>query len=142
MTCRIYNIKSILNFTAPDFQSKIYSHIFRIIFVLVFMLRLKMEIIMLKKTDTEHIARLAAISLEDCDTEKLTSQLSELITYASVLKELDDAPNTPHAFAALSELREDCPGVSLDYGEVLHNAPSKENGFISATKLFNNDKQT
>lgn len=98
---------------------------------------------MITIADTEHIARLSALSLSENDIVRLTSQLEEIAAYASVLKELDTSKTEPPSSVKLSELRTDdviYPGGSLSKEEILINTPAFSNGYISVPKIISDEK--
>ncbi|MCJ7624629.1 MAG: Asp-tRNA(Asn)/Glu-tRNA(Gln) amidotransferase subunit GatC [Anaerolineaceae bacterium] len=84
----------------------------------------------LTKEEVEHIAKLARLELTEIEVEKFQRQLSDVLDYFVRLQELDtsDILPTSSVLPARGVMREDEPAASLEQGDVLRNAPQKENG--------------
>lgn len=79
-----------------------------------------------------HVAGLARLSLDGVDVERLTGQMSSIIEYVELLKELDvtGIPATAHARPQPLPMREDTPQPGLTQDEALAGAPVRKGGFV------------
>jgi len=91
----------------------------------------------LTRSQVEHVARLARLSLSEPETVAFTEQLSRILEHVESLNRLDaaDVPPTYHAVALQNVLREDKPHVSLDRDKVLAQAPQAEAGCFKVPKI-------
>ncbi|MFZ5816042.1 MAG: Asp-tRNA(Asn)/Glu-tRNA(Gln) amidotransferase subunit GatC [Bacillota bacterium] len=91
----------------------------------------------LTRSQVEHVARLARLSLTEAEMETYTEQLSRILEHVESLNRLDtaDVPPTYHAVALQNVLREDKPHVSLDRAKVLDQAPQTEAGCFKVPKI-------
>lgn len=82
----------------------------------------------ISRSDVEHVARLARLSLSDEEIDLFTDQLGDILDHAARVSELatGDVPPTAHPIPLENVLRPDevRPGVERD--EVLEQAPSAE----------------
>ncbi len=89
---------------------------------------------MLSKSKVLHIANLARIELTENEITRLQSLLSETLEYIDILNELDliNIEPTSQVTGLENIWREDKIGETqtLTQGEVLSNAPQKENGYF------------
>ncbi|HPI67247.1 MAG TPA: Asp-tRNA(Asn)/Glu-tRNA(Gln) amidotransferase subunit GatC [bacterium] len=112
---------------------------------------------MLTKSDVEHIADLAKISLTNDEVEKYQAQLDRILDYMNKLKEVD-TQNVPTADGGTIDLtnvwREDeeklrnkevaCPplaspsgdGRQEKFGELIDMAPEVEKGQVKVRSVF------
>jgi aspartyl-tRNA(Asn)/glutamyl-tRNA(Gln) amidotransferase subunit C len=86
----------------------------------------------LSSDDVRHIARLARLRLTPEETERMRSQLSDILAHFQSLADVDTEGVEPtgHALEAHSIMREDESRPSLLREQVLANAPHPEGEFI------------
>lgn len=82
------------------------------------------------KQEVEHVARLARLELSEQEKEKLTEQLSGILTYVEKLNELTTSGVEPtaHVLDINNVMRDDQPVESLSQEQALANAPDKAAG--------------
>ena len=82
--------------------------------------------------DVQHIARLARISLEEGEVERLAGQLSGILDHFEALASADTTGVEPtaHPLPLANVMREDEGAPSLPRSEVLRNAPQQEDGYF------------
>ena len=92
----------------------------------------------ISKQEVEHVARLARLELSEQDKEKLTDQLSNILTYVEQLNGLDTAGVTPtsHVLDINNVMRDDTPMDSLPQERALANAPEKAAGHYKVPKII------
>ena len=90
------------------------------------------------KQEVEHVARLARLELSEQDKDKLTDQLSNILTYVEKLNELDTTGVAPtsHVLDISNVMRSDEPGESLTQERALANAPEKAAGHYKVPKII------
>jgi aspartyl-tRNA(Asn)/glutamyl-tRNA(Gln) amidotransferase subunit C len=90
------------------------------------------------KQEVEHVARLARLDLSEQEKEKLTDQLSNILTYVEKLNELNTAGVEPtaHVLDINNVMRDDIPGESLSRERALANAPEKAAGHYKVPKII------
>ncbi len=79
-----------------------------------------------------HLAKLAALSLDDGEADRLTSDLARIADYVEQLESLDTegVPPTAHVQLDRMPLREDETRPGLSHEEALSQAPrTEEEGF-------------
>ena len=93
------------------------------------------------KTDVEKIAKLAKLKFTENEKEKLTEELTEIITYVEKLNELDLENVTPtsHVLDLKNVMRDDEVKPGLNQEEILMNAPARHGGFFSVPKVISVD---
>jgi len=80
---------------------------------------------MIDREHVLHVARLARLSLDDEEVERMARELSGILEHVEAIGELDlegVAPTT-HVVALENVLRADEPGPSLDRADALAGAP-------------------
>ncbi len=79
-----------------------------------------------------HIARLARLGLTKTEVDSLSEQLSNILEYFEVLRQVDttDVPPTTQSIDLLNVLKSDEVETSLPQSQVLANAPRKEGDFF------------
>ncbi|HET7319891.1 MAG TPA: Asp-tRNA(Asn)/Glu-tRNA(Gln) amidotransferase subunit GatC [Nitrospirota bacterium] len=92
----------------------------------------------ISKQEVEHVAKLARLELTDQEKEKLTDQLSNILTYVEKLNELDTkgVEPTAHVLDINNVMRNDEPGESLTQERALANAPDKAAGHYKVPKII------
>ena len=92
----------------------------------------------ISKQEVEHVAKLARLELTGQEKEKLTDQLSNILTYVEKLNELDTkgVEPTAHVLDINNVMRNDEPGESLTQERALANAPDKAAGHYKVPKII------
>ena len=90
------------------------------------------------KQEVEHVAKLALLELSEQEKEKLTDQLSNILTYVEKLNELDTkgVEPTSHVLDINNIMRDDVAGESLTQERALANAPEKAAGHYKVPKII------
>jgi len=88
--------------------------------------------------EVEHVARLARLRLTPAEIEKMRAQLSNILAYIDMLKEVDitDVPPTAQVTDLLNILRADEVRPSLPREDVLANAPDQQDGMFRVKAIF------
>ncbi|HTG01540.1 MAG TPA: Asp-tRNA(Asn)/Glu-tRNA(Gln) amidotransferase subunit GatC [Nitrospirota bacterium] len=88
--------------------------------------------------EVEHVAKLARLEFSDEEKEKLTEQLSNILTYVEKLNELDTAGVEPtsHVLDISNVMRDDAAAASLPQDRALANAPEKAAGHYKVPKII------
>ncbi len=75
-----------------------------------------------------HVARLASLSLDEGEADRLAGELATIVEYVAQLGALDtrDVPPTAHVFLDRMPLRADEPRPGLTREQALAQAPSVE----------------
>lgn len=87
---------------------------------------------LLSSDDIRHVARLAALRVDDDEIEMMRSQLSDILSHFQTLAQLDTegVPPTGHTTNAHSVMREDEEMMALDRHQTLANAPFVDGEFV------------
>jgi aspartyl-tRNA(Asn)/glutamyl-tRNA(Gln) amidotransferase subunit C len=90
------------------------------------------------KISTDHLSRLARLSLTDEEKVRFGSQLESIISYMDKLNELDtkDVEPTSHIISMSNVVRDDLPEPSLPRDEALRNAPDSTSEFYRVPKII------
>jgi aspartyl-tRNA(Asn)/glutamyl-tRNA(Gln) amidotransferase subunit C len=90
------------------------------------------------KQEVEHVAKLARLDLSEKEKEKLTDQLSNILTYVEKLNEIDTrgVEPTSHVLDISNIMRDDVAGESLTQEKALANAPEKSAGHYKVPKII------
>ncbi len=90
------------------------------------------------KQEVEHVARLARLELSEQEKEKLTDQLSNILTYVEKLNELDTTGVEPtaHVLDIKNVMRDDVVVPGLTQEQALANAPDKAAGHYKVPKII------
>lgn len=90
------------------------------------------------KTEIEHIAMLARLSLSEEEKDLFGSQLGSILDYMEQLNGLDTEGIEPtsHVLSIQNVMREDIPGASLPRTDALLNAPSRTEQFFRVPKII------
>jgi len=90
------------------------------------------------KQEVEHVAKLARLELSEQEKERLTDQLSNILTYVEKLNELDTSGVEPtsHVLDINNVMRDDVPRESLPQERALANAPEKAAGHYKVPKII------
>ena len=86
----------------------------------------------LSSQDIRHVARLAALRIDDDEVEMMRSQLSDILSHFQTLAELDTegVPPTGHTTDAHSVMRDDDEMPALEREQTLANAPFVDGEFV------------
>jgi len=92
----------------------------------------------LLKTEVEHIAKLANLDLTNDKSEKLGTDLSEILDFVGKLSSVDTEKVNPLSSVTgrKNVFREDKVEPSLSQKEALANAPSTSKGFFKVKAIF------
>ncbi len=92
----------------------------------------------ISKQEVEHVAKLARLELSEQEKEKLTDQLSNILTYVEKLNELNTAGIEPtaHVLDIKNVMRDDVGRPSLSQDRALANAPEKAAGHYKVPKII------
>jgi aspartyl-tRNA(Asn)/glutamyl-tRNA(Gln) amidotransferase subunit C len=90
------------------------------------------------RISTEHLSRLARLSLSDAEKELFGGQLDSILSYMEKLNELDTkgVEPTSHVISLNNVTREDITAVSLDREDALSNAPDHTEKFYRVPKII------
>lgn len=88
--------------------------------------------------EVRHVAELAKLALTDAEVEAYAQQLSAILDYADLLRNVDtsNVPPTPYVLPLATIMREDEPAPCLTNAEALANAPDHEHGFFRVRAVF------
>ncbi|MBI4650294.1 Asp-tRNA(Asn)/Glu-tRNA(Gln) amidotransferase subunit GatC [Candidatus Desantisbacteria bacterium] len=88
--------------------------------------------------ETEKIARLARLEINEDEKEIFTKQLTDILKYIEKLNNLntDNITPTAHILPITNVYREDNPESSLPQEKVLVLAPEKEKGCFKVPKVI------
>jgi aspartyl-tRNA(Asn)/glutamyl-tRNA(Gln) amidotransferase subunit C len=86
----------------------------------------------------KHVARLAGLRLSIEELEKMRVQLSEILAYIDMLKEVDVSavPPTAQVTDLVNVMRADEVRPSLPREDALANAPDQQNGMFRVKAIF------
>ena len=86
----------------------------------------------LSQQDVRHIARLAALRIDDAEVETMRSQLSDILAHFETLAALDTdgVQPTGHTTDAHSVMRDDVDMPPLEREQTLANAPFVDGEFV------------
>ncbi len=93
---------------------------------------------MITRQDISKIASLARLSLSETETDKMTAELGQILTFVEKLNELDlkNVEATSHAVAVSNVFREDVV-VDSKVGEaILKEAPQSEESFFTVPRII------
>lgn len=90
------------------------------------------------KISTEHLSRLARLSLSEEEKRLFASQLDSILNYMGKLNELDTANVEPtsHVISMNNVVRDDLQKPSLSREEALKNAPDKTDKFFRVPRII------
>jgi aspartyl-tRNA(Asn)/glutamyl-tRNA(Gln) amidotransferase subunit C len=92
----------------------------------------------ISKQEVEHVAKLARLELSEQEKERLTDQLSNILTYVETLNSLDTkgVEPTSHVLDLKNVMRDDVPVPGLTQEQALANAPDKAAGHYKVPKII------
>jgi aspartyl-tRNA(Asn)/glutamyl-tRNA(Gln) amidotransferase subunit C len=90
------------------------------------------------KQEVEHVAKLARLELSEREKERLTDQLSNILTYVETLNSIDTkgVDPTSHVLDIKNVMRDDVAKPSLTQEQALANAPDKAAGHYKVPKII------
>jgi len=91
------------------------------------------------KEDVKHIANLSKLNLTDEELEKYTTQLSDIVSFANELSNInvEGVKPTAHILDIKNVFRKDEIINESDKEELLANAPSQDEGMFRIPKVIN-----
>ena len=91
------------------------------------------------KEEVLHVANLARLDVDKVLIDKFAEQIGTILEYVDTLKRVDtkDVTPTSHAIFLTNAFREDDEKQSIDCDSALSNAPEKEDGNFTVTKVIN-----
>lgn len=92
----------------------------------------------LTREQVSHVARLARLEFTDAELDRLTLQLSQIISYAEQVSALatGDVPPTSHAIPLRNVFRPDEVGECLPQEKALSTAPEIEQGRFKVPRII------
>ena len=88
--------------------------------------------------EVEHVARLARLRLSAEELEQMRTDLSRILGYIDMLKEVDvsDVPPTAQVTDLFNVMREDQARPSLPREDALADAPEQQDGMFRVKAIF------
>ena len=88
--------------------------------------------------EVEHVAHLARLRLSPDELEHMRTDLSRILDYIDMLKEVDvsDVPPTAQVTDLVNVMRADMVRPSLPREDVLANAPDQQEGMFRVKAIF------
>jgi aspartyl-tRNA(Asn)/glutamyl-tRNA(Gln) amidotransferase subunit C len=88
--------------------------------------------------EVQHVAHLARLRLSDAELEKMRTDLSGILDYIDMLKEVDvsDVAPTAQVTDLFNVMRDDVIRPSLPREDVLANAPDQRDGMFRVKAIF------
>jgi aspartyl-tRNA(Asn)/glutamyl-tRNA(Gln) amidotransferase subunit C len=88
--------------------------------------------------EVQWVAHLARLQLTDAELETMTRQLSAIVDYVDLLKQVntDNVEPMAHALAITNVFRADEPAPSLPVADALANAPQRRGDFYSVPAVL------
>ncbi len=88
--------------------------------------------------EVKHVAHLARLRLSEEELNKLQIDLSHILAYIDMLKEVDvsDVPATAQVTDLVNIMRDDEVRQSLPREDVLANAPDQRDGMFRVKEIF------
>jgi aspartyl-tRNA(Asn)/glutamyl-tRNA(Gln) amidotransferase subunit C len=88
--------------------------------------------------DVRKVARLARLSLDDAQVQRLANQLESIVHYIAQVSEVDVQNVEPmaHALPLSNVLRDDVAVPGLPLEKVLQNAPDTDGPFFKVPKVI------
>jgi len=94
----------------------------------------------LSEEEVKHVAKLAKLELTPSEVKKFQEQLSEVLAYMEILKEVKTEKTEPTSQVTSLEniFREDKAKTSLSQKEVLSGTKQNYQGFFKIKRILNN----
>jgi aspartyl-tRNA(Asn)/glutamyl-tRNA(Gln) amidotransferase subunit C len=98
----------------------------------------------LSADDVSKVAKLARLSMEGADLNRLAGQLESILAYVNKINSVDLSKVEPlaHALPVHNVLREDLPGPAMPLEKVLQNAPETDGAFFAVPKVIGGDEDS
>ncbi len=97
----------------------------------------------MNKEDIQHLSDLARIKITEEEAETFSKNISDILSYVSVIKEIANEELTPQVGARYNILRKD--EVLNEAGsftkDILKAMPKTENNFLVVKKILNTDSE-
>ncbi|MBM3205630.1 Asp-tRNA(Asn)/Glu-tRNA(Gln) amidotransferase subunit GatC [Candidatus Shapirobacteria bacterium] len=95
----------------------------------------------LSSSEVKHVAKLAGLTLTEAEVKKFQAQLSEVLDYIDILKEVPTENIEPTSQVTLLEnvFRQDRAGDCLNQKEVLSEAGKTHKGLFRIKRILDND---
>jgi aspartyl-tRNA(Asn)/glutamyl-tRNA(Gln) amidotransferase subunit C len=92
----------------------------------------------LSREEVRHLAQLVHLGLSNEEVERLREQLSNILENFEVLQQVDTTGVEPtaHCIALENVLRDDVAAPSLSAGQVLANAPDREEDYLKVRAVL------
>ena len=86
----------------------------------------------LSRQDVAKVGMLAKLALSDAELDSMTSELSKIVGFVSLLDELDTTSVEPlaHPLDTQNVFRDDVPAPSLSTAEALQSAPRHDGQYF------------
>lgn len=96
----------------------------------------------LSLAEVRKVARLARLDLPEADLALMQQQLSAILDYVDLLKQLDTDGVEPlaHPLPVRNVFRDDDPRPSLSVDEALRNAPARAGDYFAVPAVFSKDE--
>jgi aspartyl-tRNA(Asn)/glutamyl-tRNA(Gln) amidotransferase subunit C len=93
------------------------------------------------RDEVAHLARLARLSLDDDELDRLGGQLGAIVSAISRIGDLDtaDVPPTSHALPLTNVTRPDEVRPGLTQGQALSGAPAAEDGRFRVPRILDEE---
>ena len=94
----------------------------------------------LSEEEVKHVAKLAKLELTPSEVKKFQEQLSQVLAYVEILKEVKTEKTEPTSQVTFLEnvFREDKTKPSLSQKEVLSGTKQNHQGFFKIKRILNN----
>jgi aspartyl-tRNA(Asn)/glutamyl-tRNA(Gln) amidotransferase subunit C len=98
----------------------------------------------LSADDVSKVAKLARLSMEGADLNRLAGQVESILAYVNKINSVDLSKVEPlaHALPVHNVLREDLPGPALPLEKVLQNGPETDGAFFAVPKVIGGDEDS
>jgi len=93
---------------------------------------------LITRSDVDHVALLARLELTDKEKNTYTQQLNSILGYFESLQRLntEEVQPTAHVLPLQNVFREDKTGQHMTTGQVLANAPDRDDDFFKVPKII------
>ncbi|MBN1881736.1 MAG: Asp-tRNA(Asn)/Glu-tRNA(Gln) amidotransferase subunit GatC [Deltaproteobacteria bacterium] len=90
------------------------------------------------KNEVLYVSRLARLDLTDTETERMTDNINDILSYMEKLGEVDttNVPPMTHAIPKENVMRPDAVVPFTDTSEILANAPESKNTLFKVPKVI------
>lgn len=90
------------------------------------------------KQTLENIAHLARLHFDEAQSEKISSEMTKILSWMEKLQEIDTDTTAPliHISQEINVLRNDEPQSSLDHEKALSNAPKRDANYFRVPKVI------